>query len=202
MHDFYCDLIPEQFYHVFNRAVGSDKLFLQNENYYFFLQKLKFYILPVADLFSYNLLPNHFHFFLRIKTEEELRRSYKLKHFNKTAQLKIEQMPGFVLQQWSNFLNSYAKSFNNTFGRKGKLFMESVRRSEIKNENYFRKIIYYIHANAVHHGICTKTEDWPHSSYSSIIHNSSSLLKRDELLEWFGGLDAYIRFHKMNLRGI
>ena len=53
-----------------------------------------------------------------------------------------------------------------------------------------------VHANAVHHGFCKRIEDWPHSSYHALISNAPTLLKRTELLNWFGGAEAFIRFHK------
>jgi len=76
MTEYKASLVPANYYHVFNRAVGSKKLFLLNDNYHYFLLQFQNYILPVADVFCYCLLSNHFHFFIRIK-EQEVRSPYK-----------------------------------------------------------------------------------------------------------------------------
>ncbi len=62
MPDYHIPLLPDHMFHVLSRAVGKEKLFLEDENYRFFLEKYKLHVSPVADTFAYNLLPNHFHF--------------------------------------------------------------------------------------------------------------------------------------------
>jgi REP element-mobilizing transposase RayT len=69
-------IIPDHVYHLFNRAVGNEKLFSEECNYPFFLQKLKKYIVTVADIYTYNLLPNHFHLFVRIKSLANIQSLY------------------------------------------------------------------------------------------------------------------------------
>jgi putative transposase len=101
----------------------------------------------------------------------------------------------FVMEQFSNFFNSYTKSFNKVFGRKGKLFMDHTRRNNIADGSHFIKIVHYIHANPVHHGYCTSVEDWNFSSYNTIIGNQLTQLPKDEILTWFGGREAFIKFH-------
>jgi hypothetical protein len=61
-----------KYYHIFNHAVGADHLFRNNENDLFFLKKYAQYISPIADTFAYCLMPNHFHFAVRIKDEEDI----------------------------------------------------------------------------------------------------------------------------------
>jgi hypothetical protein len=65
-------LIPETTYHIYNRANGNGKLFLSPENYRYFLEKYILYISPIADTFCYCLMPNHFHFLIRIREEQIL----------------------------------------------------------------------------------------------------------------------------------
>lgn len=196
MPDYQTPFHPDHYYHLFNHAVGSENLFRNADNYSFFLKKVKQYLVPVFDIFSYNLLLNHYHFFLKVKTESELKSAYQSVYPFKKKELTNKEIPEFVLQQISNFQNSYAKSYNKVFGRRGRLFLESVKRSEVITEDYFSKIIHYVHANAVHHGICKRIEDWPHSSYHALISTAPTLLKRDELLDWFGGVQAFIQFHQ------
>ena len=60
------------FYHIYNHANGSENLFRNDENYNFFLRKWSQHIEPIADSYAYCLMPNHFHFLVRIKDEEDL----------------------------------------------------------------------------------------------------------------------------------
>jgi putative transposase len=155
--------------------------------------------LPIADLYSYNLLPNHFHLFFKIKTEDELNSAFKLVYPKKREVLAYEQMPSFALQQIGNLQNSYAKAYNKAFVRRGRLFLESVKRREIVSEDSFTKIVHYLHGNAVHHGLCQKISEWPYSSYHELIHLAPTTLKRQQVLDWFGGREQFIRYHDQTI---
>ena len=63
---------PEQVYHIWTHANGSENLFRVGENYRYFLKKYAFYIYPVVDTYAYCLMPNHLHLMVRIKSEEEV----------------------------------------------------------------------------------------------------------------------------------
>lgn len=129
-------LEPESTYHVYNRANGSELLFKSDDNYRFFLRKYENYILPIADTFCYCLMPNHFHFLIRIKKENELKAFFKAKaadptgfenHAGKNVQ-DFGNLERLISQQFSNFFNSYAKAFNKQQSRKGNLFMHTFKR--------------------------------------------------------------------------
>ena len=60
------------FYHVYNHAVGNEQLFMNNENYLYFLKLLKKYLSTFVDVYAYCLMPNHFHFIIKIKSKEEI----------------------------------------------------------------------------------------------------------------------------------
>ena len=65
-------LIPENYYHIYNHAVGKENLFENEGNHLFFLSKYAQHLATIVDTFAYCLMPNHFHFAIRIKTEEEI----------------------------------------------------------------------------------------------------------------------------------
>jgi len=58
---------------VVNHGINKDDLFYNEDNYNFFLKKLKFYICPIAEIYSYSLLPNHFHLMVKIKSKEAIK---------------------------------------------------------------------------------------------------------------------------------
>jgi putative transposase len=59
-----------QLYHVFNRGNNSQRIYFNRENYLFFLNKIKRYILSYADILSWCLMPNHFHLMIYIKSPD------------------------------------------------------------------------------------------------------------------------------------
>jgi putative transposase len=186
-------LLSGNYYHVFSRATGNEVLFKTAENYRSFLDSYKKYIAPLTDCFAFSLLPNHFHFLNRIKEEAILEPFYR----KATGKIPVaDWQPRFMIKQWSNLLNSYAKSFNKKYNRKGSLFIDAVKRTEIIGESDLCYVAFYIHKNAVHHGYSDKMENWYWCSYNAILSDSPTMLQRDELLEWFGQRSRFISYHE------
>lgn len=57
-------------YHVYNRGNNSQPVFFTRENDLFFLDKIRKYILPHADILAWCLMPNHFHLMIEVKQVE------------------------------------------------------------------------------------------------------------------------------------
>lgn len=197
MPDYHLPLLPGNTYHLFSRANGSEKLFLNNNNYGFFLQRLEKHTSPIADLFAYNLLPNHFHLLMQMKSIETIEQHFK--ETKKEKKFSVESVPDFLMERFSNCLNSYTKAFNKMYNRKGALFMDYLRRVEIQSDNQFRQTVFYIHKNAVHHGITKQVTDWHWSSYHAILERQTTSLKSAYVLDMFDGLEGFIAFHKQPL---
>lgn len=194
--NYYQPLLSDTTYHIMSRAIGNEKLFLIPENYRFFLRRFEFYISPIADLYAYNLLPNHFHAIIKVKPIEHLMSLYKA--VKKSNKLYETWQPDFAMRQFSNLLNSYAKSFNIKNNRKGSLFME-ICRVPILEDAQLSATIFYVHKNAVHHGYCEGIEDWPWSSYNEILSQYATKLKRKEVIDWFGNEAEFIKFHSQKI---
>ncbi len=186
MHDTKSILIPDATYHVYNRANGLELLFAQEDNYLFFLEKYRHYILPIAQTFCYCLMPNHFHFLIRIKGEKELTETFKVS----------ENLEGLLSNRFSNFFNSYSKAFNKQQNRRGNLFMHTFKRKRITDEKYLCKLVHYIHYNPVEAGFCSNPEDYKFSSFNSILSSSPTLINRNEVIEWFGDKKNFIYCHR------
>lgn len=184
-------LLPNLYYHIYNHANGKDNLFLTPENYRFFLQQYAKHIYPVAYTLAYCLLPNHFHLLIRIRNEEELKIN-----FPKTNLPGFKNLEGLVSSQFSNFFNSYTKAFNKSYNRRGSLFIKNFKRRLIADDAYFTRIIYYIHNNPVRHGFVKNIAGWPWTSYSTFLNNKPSKINRQEVLQWFGGMDGFEKFHR------
>ena len=194
MQNFKALLVAEEYYHVFNRAVGNEKLFIIPDNYRYFLHLFSSYISPVADLFSFSLLPNHFHFFLRMKDADAIRRQMEMLNYRHGSLAAL--IPDFLLQQFSNCFNAYTKAFNKQQKRKGKLFMEPFNRKTVLTPEYYTKIVHYIHANPVHHGFCKQIKAWPYSSYYGLVNQEPGWINYEEVIKWFGSIAEFIKFHE------
>ena len=198
-------LEPDRTYHVFNHAVGHENFFQNDDNYIFFLKKIKKWVLPVADIFAYCLMPNHFHIVVRIKNLEllnelwieKLRKRNRVNKFGEADSSKMQLLilNDLITEQFSHCFNSYAQSYNKMYDRKGSLFKQSFQRKWIDTNDYLYRVICYIHNNPVIHGFVKKKEEWKYSSYSAINGNKPTLVLKEEVLELFGGIENFIYLH-------
>lgn len=183
-------LEPGKVYHVYNKAIGDELLFRNQDDYYFFLQKLERYIFPVANIYSYCLIPNHFHFLIQTRKEDVLIEMLKRK--------SIEDGGKLIQQSFSNFFNSYSKSYNKSHNRAGRLFLYSYKRILVDRDDYMLILINYIHRNPIHHGLVKDFFEWKYSSYNAILSNKATKLSRDFVLSYFTSNDDFIAFHNEN----
>ncbi|RLD29254.1 MAG: transposase [Bacteroidetes bacterium] len=171
----YEPLIEDTYYHIYNCGNNKENLFVEDENYLYFLLLIKKYLLQVSDILSYCLLKNHSH--LLIKTKPNL-------------ESKI------ISQQFSNLFNAYAKAINKKYNRTGSLFKDRFLRIKIHNEDYLKSLIIYIHKNPVHHNFTENFSNYKHSSYASIISTKPTLLNRDFVVNLFENNSNFEFVHK------
>jgi putative transposase len=150
-------LYPGLYYHIYNHGNANDNIFLNDDNYTYFLKRYTFFINPLIDTYAYCLMPNHFHFVVYVKTKEEICRYYSEKYSDGKT-LANESASLFISQQFSNFFNGYSKAFNKMHNRSGKLFRLPFKRKLLDTDAYLQKAIHYLHANPVHHGFCKEHE--------------------------------------------
>ncbi len=180
-------------YHIFNHANGFENIFVQDENYRFFLEKYRMYIRPVAETYAYCLLPNHFHLVVRIRKTEAIEANFsKVPNFGKVTD-------EFISKQFSKFFSCYTQSFNKVNNRRGSMFIKNFKRELIDHREYFEAAVVYTHRNPVHHGFCMRYEDWGYSSYNEAKANKSDTIETEKLLKTFGGLDNFIQSHQLSL---
>ena len=208
----YNDLIkitlePGTYYHIYNRANGSENLFRKAENYRYFLRQWDKYISPVAVSLAYCLMPNHFHFLVRVREEAELAAFFEKRSKSKRRNNHLSK--GFkplerlgsdynkqISRQFSHLFNSYAQAYNKMFNRRGSLFMQNFKKKEITSDEYLLNVVAYIHLNPVRHGFVTAAVRWPHSSYTSIINGQPTVVNTTALIECFGNKPSMISYHQ------
>jgi len=174
-----------QTYHIYNHSNGDELLFREASNYKFFLDKFKSHIYPIAEIYAYCLLPNHFHFLLKVKRPEELK---DLSGFqNLTGVCSYENR---VSKCFSNFFNSYAKAYNKKFNRRGSLFERGFKAKQIESLTQWQETFLYIHLNPLKHGYSKNPNTWKWCSckaYNDLTKESS--LSRAESISNFDNID-------------
>lgn len=180
-------LEEEKVYHIYNRAVGNEKMFIQESDYIRFLDQYGLRMSSYLETLAYCLLPNHFHIMVKVSfsTSEVLRTS----EVEKPSEVKLHQ-------ELSNFFNSYAKYFNLKYERKRAVFMHKFKRKVVEDPHYFSKLLAYIHSNPVKHELVTDLNDWTYSSYHAYTSLKKSKINTNFMIDFFGSRDELIKFHK------
>ena len=165
-------LKPGNYYHVYNRGNAGEILFYRKENYMYFLRLYFKYMNPVLETYAWCLMPNHFHFLIRVNDDQSN-----------------------VSRPFSNLFNTYAKTINRQEQRYGSLFQKPFKRIQINSEQYFLDLVLYIHTNPVHHGFVENLIDYPWTSYFSLLSGKPTKIQREKTIERFHDKMNFIYCH-------
>ena len=203
-------LLYNTYYHIYNRGVNGENIFVEERNYDLFLRLYEKHLSPVTDLFAYCMLRNHFHISIRVRSEEEILETkktlristvnnYEIKRSStvnrEEGQLRKPLGSQYVSNQFSNFFNAYAKTINKAYRRTGSLFEHPFERVPITTDRQFWNVIAYIHQNPQKHGFVKDFRDWKYSSYRVILTGKPTLIKQEEVMKWFGTRQDYLLLH-------
>ena len=186
---------PDSFYHIYNRGINSCTIFQNEENYIYFLKQFSKFMNEVVDVYAYCLMPNHFHFLIKVKTKEELETFVKVLNFDKVNHSSgLHSSSNIVSKQIGKFISSYSQSFNKVNNRHGALLESPFKRIRVDTDEYLRNLIIYIHLNPA--DIKMNYENYPFSSYVAILSKSKSNILRDEVLTIFEDIDNFKYCHQ------
>ena len=171
----YQPLLPDQYFHIYNRGNNGEDLFKEERNYYYFLQLIERHLLPVCDVLAYCLLKNHFHLLIRTKENQEEKK---------------------IISAFSNLFNAYAKAINKAYNRTGSLFQDRFKRIIIEDENYLINLLIYIHLNPERHEMVEDFRNYKHSSFSHYLSSEPFLLEKEVILHLFGNKENLIAVHE------
>lgn len=200
------------YYHLYNRGINCEKIFIEEDNYKYFLQLMRKYIVPIADVFAYCLMSNHFHLLIRIKEKNEIVVTDLPNPVRFLKPDRISSAPDVSMRDlktdrnanslhpphiyFSHLFNAYTKAYNKKYSRTGSLFQRPFKRIKIDTEKYLKHLVYYIHYNPVHHGFVDILDDYPWTSYRSILSTKPTVLKRNAVIEWFDNVENLVYFHQ------
>jgi REP element-mobilizing transposase RayT len=169
-------LVEDSFFHIYNCGNNKENIFIEEQNYTYFLSLVKKHVLKTSDIVCYCLLKNHFH--LLIKTKENITSKE-------------------ISQSFSNLFNAYSKGINKKSGRTGSLFQDRFSRIKLGNEQYLKNLIIYIHLNPTHHKFVDDFRTYKYSSYTSMLSSKQTDLLRAFVLNIFEGKQNFMEAHKI-----
>lgn len=197
-----------QLYHIYNQGNNRKDIFFERENYLFFLKKVRTYLWPYCDILAYCLMPNHFHFMVRVKDVIESAtpsRALNLPTLN--LDTDFNKSIGILLA-------SYTRAINKRYNRSGSLFRQKTKASCISCSNDLSPAFYqtnlgallntcdslkqypqvcfnYIHQNPVKAQLVTNMEDWEFSSARDYMGMRKESLVNLKLTEEYIDLSNY-----------
>jgi putative transposase len=187
---------------VFNRSVGSQPIFISQpnlkralevasfysysdpplrfshynclENKEKFLFELKLNCPKLIDLFSFCLMPNHFHFLIKQSEDSGIQKFMR------------------------NFQNSYAKYFNIKTKRHGALFQSQFKAVRIETDEQLLHVCRYIHLNPFSSFVINSIEELENYAWSSLPDylgkRKLELINKQFILNYFSSLDKFKSF--------
>lgn len=202
-------LVVDQIYHVYNRSVAEQPIFRNKREHNIFIKAIEYYRFskpPVrlsrylnlnkqtgsdlleslyeknnclADIYSFCLMPNHYHILLKQTAENGI----------------------------SNFIrllqNSYAKYLNIKTKRAGSLFQCPFKAVRIETDEQFIHVARYIHLNPLTSYILKDFEDLESYEWCSYTDYSSDSTRRfintQFLMSLFKNKESFRQFTKDNL---
>jgi REP element-mobilizing transposase RayT len=181
-------LLGGNYYHLFNRGVNRQKIFFQERNYSYFLKLVDQFLTDYVIILAYALLPNHFHFVVKIKD----------RIYFKDSVIDDEILIGkVVVNQLKRMFITYSMSINIQEGRDGSLFEPKYKRLIIEENEYLLNAISYVHFNPENHEIINNFREYEYSSYNSLISGGKSIVNTEYTLEIFDGMEGFINYHQV-----
>ena len=161
-----------EYYHIFHRGAGGQKIFFETENYLYFLRLIfKYHELLSMNIIAYVLMPTHFHFMLQPRIANNL------SDFMRRLQI------------------SYVEAINRRYQRKGSLFNERFQHKHVYSERYQILLCRYIQINPLKDGLVNRLEDWSFSNYHEFIDvRHGKLYSADFRNRFFDTPAAYAEF--------
>lgn len=176
-----------EYYHIYNRGNEKKEIFREQDDFRFFLERIKKYLFPekfkqrvrellpsnTFSLISYCLMPNHFHLLIRQNTE----------------------IPVTALMR--RLGTSYSMYFNKKYQRVGGVFQDQYKMVLVDDNRHLIWLSAYIHQNPKVANLVSDLKDYPWSSYNEFLGQSTpATCDKNIILQQFVTLDEYSKFLK------
>jgi REP element-mobilizing transposase RayT len=194
-----CPFFENEYYHIYNRSNNKELLFLDDEDRNYFLSQFNYYCTSFVEMITWNLLDNHFHFYIQVKDVNTIITYLKSKPIKDLCATELKFLDQKISEHklidnaFKRLFISYSSYFNKTHHRKGNLFHRPFKHVKTENEMQYINTILYINLNAIRHKIVSKIEDHKWSSYHGIILENQANPQYIALLKKFGGKSNFIQ---------
>lgn len=197
-------IVTSEIYHVYNRSVGSQPIFLNQSDFKRAIE--------VADFYCHSKTPLRFSHFNRLETKEkeillsELRSNCPKQvdllsfclmqnHFH----FLVKQLEDFGITNFMrSFQDSYAKYFNTKRERHGALFQTQFKAVRIETDEQLLHVCRYIHLNPFSSFLVKSIEELKDYQWSSlpdyIGRRSSKFVNSEFILNFFSSIDKFESF--------
>lgn len=194
-------LVTNEFYHIYNRGVARNPIFLSQSDYEQAILALSYYIYSnppiklsrlkelsqeqrnqvvqsiidtdkLVEVVSFVFIPNHFHFLLKQSTDKGI--------------------AAFI----SKFSNSYTRYFNTKHDRVGSMFQGVFKAVHIETDEQLIHLSRYIHLNPVASFVIHEKNlfTYPWSSLPAYLNGELSFIDTKEVLSNFSSKEEYKQF--------
>jgi putative transposase len=197
-------IVKGEIYHIFNKTVGSEKIFVSKRLLDRAIETIKFYAFDNLDMryshyarltsedknlfwdntienntkrisiFTFSLMPNHFHFLAK--------------------EIKEKGISSFI----GNFQNSIAKFYNTRNKRPGAIFQSGFKAVRIENDEQFVHVARYIHLNPLTSFLIKNPEDlkiYPGTSFPDYLGTRDlKIINKEFLLNFFPSIEKMVEF--------
>lgn len=194
--------VTNQIYHVFNRSIASQPIFIDKKDYERILELINYYRFkkpplrfshykrlakeqkgeyeisfminksPMLEILAYCIMPNHIHFLLKPKINNA------------------------VSDFMRNLQNSYSKYFNTKRNRTGSLFQFMFKAVRMETDEQLIHVSRYIHLNPVT-AYMVEVGDLEHyewSSFKDYVLNINSFVDKEMISSHFKSIGEHKKF--------
>ncbi len=201
-------IVPNEYYHVFNRGNNKQLIFEDNRDYLRFLFLLLHFqsdipIYNIGSFITYYIKHRVFNISKTIADKIIKNRSVELINFTLEPNHFHITIKGIGEKGISNYmqriLNAYTKYFNTKYTKSGHLFQGPYKAVHIKDNKQLLYLSTYIHRNCREIIKWKNKEDlYPWSSYQDYTKENrwNKLLEQDVILNQFSSKESYDDFVK------
>jgi len=171
----------DSFYHVYTRGHSRRRIFLDEQDYLYFLKLLERYLASDETRNQYGVPYPNFYNKVELAAFCLLPRQLHL--------LVYQHQPGALTAFMRSLMTSYSRYFNARYKRSGSLFESRYRASRITDDLYLEHVTRYIHL---------APKGWKSYEYSSLPYYLQqvevSWLRPQRILDSFSSTSEYVRF--------
>jgi putative transposase len=196
------------YWHVYNRGNSKQDIFLDKQDYEFFLCRFEEYLYPIPLKIPIKGIPDgnlqggaslveesHTPYIRKVLPPDSFSLlSYCLmpNHFH----LEIKQNADIPVSKLiSQLCTSYSKYFNKKYSKIGGVFQDAFKAVLIDKDPYLLWLSAYIHNNPKTAGLVMDLADYPWSSYQDYVGlRNGTLCNKELILSYYSGIESYKQF--------